>query len=782
MFETPLFSTLLLFVLGAAQLALAVFVGWQRRLHEWGERLLVGLLAITGLWEWAQGLSPWVTTLGSNSLSWLAATVLILHGLLFFCSTWVFLRRPGRRLAWGLLAVGGLALVGVLTAVPANSIRFLPVSPANLALGLAAFVWAIYLGATILHTIAAYRLATQPLHRNRLLYWFLAIVLVIMAGLTLLVSGSVVGGVLRLAALAALTYIVTNHRLPDVRRNALTAVTYALLALVSAVVYVLAITLLEFGLRNVYGSNDWLVLGFTILFVAALLQPLLQLVQRLAIRRQLGAAYESSDAMHNYGARISNILDMERLAQTVTALVSETMGTEVVRLLLVDHLRQDGHLVYRLQTTAGPEQAATLAGTLASDNPVAMYLAVNDRPLAQYDIDLLPRYRKMPEDERRWLADLHNDVYVPIHSRGQWIGLLTVGPKLTADRYFDQDMQLLNTLADQTAIALENARLVSDLVSLNRDLKQAFADLERAHHQLNELDRLKSAFIGAITHELRTPVANLQFSIQLIDKYGLENMSPDQREQFRQLSDEARHAKTMVDNLVNFATFLGKQGELKLADFSFSEVLAETVITLEPHARRKSQTLRMDVADEGLPPVHGDRARLSDAAYHLIQNAIKFTGPGGAVTARCRAKEGQFIFEVTDNGVGVPPEKLESLWEGFNQMADPLKRGLEGLGLGLALVKYVVTAHGGQTIAQSSGLPGEGSTFGFTIPLAGPQAALETGAPVTPPTEKSTGGDPADAASSDVAASTQPETATTTTADSLPINEPDGAVEDRTLQ
>jgi signal transduction histidine kinase len=282
-------------------------------------------------------------------------------------------------------------------------------------------------------------------------------------------------------------------------------------------------------------------------------------------------------------------------------------------------------------------------------------------------------------------------------------------------------MQLLNTLADQTAIALENARLVSDLIRLNRDLKQAFADLEKAHHQLNELDRLKSAFIGAITHELRTPVANIQFSIQLIEKYGVENFGPEQQEQFHQLIDAARQTKTMVDNLVNFATFLGKQGDLKLTDFGFSEVLAETVVMLEPHARRKDITLRLDVADEGLPNVHGDQARLSDAAYHLIQNAIKFTGPNGMVTARCRSKDGQLIFEVVDTGVGVPPDKLDSLWEGFSQMADPLKRGLEGLGLGLALVKYVVTAHDGETFATSTGVAGEGSTFGFRIPLAGPK-------------------------------------------------------------
>ncbi len=453
--------------------------------------------------------------------------------------------------------------------------------------------------------------------------------------------------------------------------------------------------------------------------MAILVFPLVQLLQYILIRRLAGVTYDSTEAVRDYSASISNILNIERLGQKVTVLISETMGSGQVHLLLVDHTQMDERAAYRLKTIK-PEKAPTdLEGLLSADNPVAMYLALNDRPLAQYDIDLLPRYRTMPEIEREWLRDLHIDVYVPIHTRGQWIGLLTLGPKTNGDRYFDSDMTLLNTLADQTAIALENARLVSDLVSLNKDLKQAFADLEKAHHQLNELDRLKSAFIGAITHELRTPVANIQFSIQLIEKYGLEHMSPEQQEQFYQLIDAARHAKVMVDNLVNFATFLGKQGDLKRTEFSFSELLGETVVMLEPHARRKDITLLSDVADEGLPPMHADRARVGDAVYHLVQNAIKFTGPNGTVTARCWAKDGSLNFEVKDNGVGVPPDKLDGLWEGFSQMADPLKRGLEGLGLGLALVKYVVIAHNGETWAQSTGVAGEGSTFGFRIPLGG---------------------------------------------------------------
>jgi signal transduction histidine kinase len=503
-----------------------------------------------------------------------------------------------------------------------------------------------------------------------------------------------------------------------VRQIIRTLVAYVIVGVFAAALYVVSITALLFGFQQTFGLNYWVAFAITLAIVAVILHPLVQVVQGIVLSRASGIGYDTAQAVREYSASISNILNIELLAKKVTSLIQDTMNARSVRLYLVDNTRVDGKNIVRLRPVQPVEGSVLFERLLSADNPMVTYLAAEARPLTQYDIDLLPRYKQMPPAERAWLAGLGMDMYVPIHSRGQWIGLLTLGPKATGDRYFKDDMALLDTLADQTAIALENARLVTDLVSLNRDLKRAYADLEKAHSQLNELDRLKSAFIGAITHELRTPIANIQFSIQLIDKYGTDNLLPDQQEQMRQLETAATHAKIMVDNLVNFATFLGKQGELKLAEFSFSELLGETIVMLEPHARRKDIVLRSDVADEGLPPINGDRARLGDAIYHLMQNGIKFTGPEGVVTARCWPKDDRFYFTVTDTGIGVPPDKLAGLWEGFEQMADPLKRGLEGLGLGLALVKYVVIAHDGEVTAES--VEGEGSTFGFHIPIGGP--------------------------------------------------------------
>lgn len=726
MFQSPLFIPFFLFALGAMQFAVAGLVAWQRRLDDWPQRIFFFYVGLIAIWEWIVGLSPWLAPVLYGGLALLVAMALIIEGLIGFYLTWAFLHRTGRKWIWVATSLLGLVpSIGLYIwrpEIPAT----LPISLPNLAIGVAAFVWVIYCGVSAIFTLDAYRQATRPLHRNRVSYWFLGLGLIVMTGLTFIISDPILGGPLRLFTTVALAYILTNHRLPDLRANANKAGWYILVGFASAFIYVIVIFLVENGLQTAFHFDQYQALWGTFLVVAILVHPLVQLLQRMGLQFGLGTNYDSAETVRDYSASIANILNIDRLAQQVSRLMADTMDADNVHLWLVDYIKFDNQLAYRLQTIPLSETETVINGTLSPDNPVAQYLSLNEQPLAQYDIDLLPRYRGMPADEKQWLSDLHNDVYVPILARGQWIGLLTLGPKSNGDRYFDGDMRLLNTLADQTAIALENARLVTDLVNLNKELKQAFADLEKAHQQLNELDRLKSAFIGAITHELRTPISSIQFSIQLIEKYGIESFIPEQKIQFQELVEETRQAKVMVDNLVNFATFLGKQGELKLADFDFLEMVKTTLVMLEPIARRKSIKLSLE-SGENLSPVHGDQARLSDAVYHLIHNAIKFTEPNGDVTVRCEALGDYLVFEVTDSGVGVPPDKLDSLWENFNQMADPLKRGLEGLGLGLALVKYVVTAHDGDTAADSTGVPGEGSTFGFRIPFAGPKPPVTVG-------------------------------------------------------
>src|SRR5574341_1180152 len=688
-------TPILLVILGALQLAIAIVVVLKRGFRDQTTWTLVGYALLSGAWEIVLGLGRlgWVAYLTTALMVWVSAYAIIGLALLFMIlnrSSW---RAEGIGGAWWLVAAAGIGIVVVLQMDQIPALASLPIGPPALALGVAFLAWAGLAGGVVHLTVRTYRSTTQALHRNRVLFWVPVVLIALAADVAFFVGRWDVSALIRLSATLLAAYIVAAHHLPDVKRISRLLLTFVITTLVAVVLYVVSALGLLFLLQNTLGYGLWIALALTGVILAVLFNPLAQVIQQSVTRRLLGEGFDASRALGDYSASISNILNIALLTEKVTAIIRDTIDARYVRLFRVDHVRQKkGGAAYRLRAVKLQGDEDTSEGILSATNPVASYLSLEGHPLAQYDIDFLPRYSSMAEAERAWFANLHMDVYMPIHSRGHWIGLLTVGPKTTRNRYFEEDMALLESLSDQTAIALENARLVSDLLQLNKDLKQAYVDLEKAHHQLNELDRLKSAFIGAITHELRTPIANMQLSIQLIDRYGIQHMLPEQQEQMYQLLNASKHATITVDNLVNFATFIGKQGALKLSEFRFPELLNETVVMLEPHARRKNIALQSEAAEDGLPPIHGDRARLGDAVYHLVQNGIKFTEKG-SVRTQCWAKEGHLYFEVKDTGVGVPPDKLESLWKGFEQMADPLQRGLEGLGLGLTLVKYVVDAH-----------------------------------------------------------------------------------------
>jgi PAS domain S-box-containing protein len=231
-----------------------------------------------------------------------------------------------------------------------------------------------------------------------------------------------------------------------------------------------------------------------------------------------------------------------------------------------------------------------------------------------------------------------------------------------------------------------------------------------------EVDRLKSKFMSVVSHELRSPFAELDSSMQLIRRYGVDQWSPEQREQLDHLTDGLKRTRTMINNLVTFASFVSKQGQLRMAQLDMGQLASEIVQSLEPMARTRGLMVSSQIAD-ALPMVYGDHDRLTEAIYHLLHNAIKFNRSGGSVFLSCRAASDDVVVEVTDTGVGIAPDKLPEIWKDFAQLADPLRRGVEGLGLGLPLVRYVVKAHGGQVWARSQ--PGQGSTFGFYIPAAG---------------------------------------------------------------
>ena len=660
---------------------------------------------------------------------------------LFLQLSWVFLRLGGADWRWwtlgGAWLVGAFALDFFLPQLPpvlfSTDSFFIPTSGA-----LSVFItlgWAIMVGLTVVFTRQSYRREHQPLHRNRLSYWVPVLWLIVIGGTLVLARQVALGSFLRLAGAGIAAYVILEHRLPDVREAVRRVLATLITAILMTASYALGFIIVQVGLQA--PADYELVIAGTVLALSlvAAANPLYRRVQARVSRWIVKAGYDPSRAVREYSLSISNILDVKQLAQVALGIVRDALGAGYGALFLVDRKRDDSGEYFFWRSVGTMKADAPESGRLAVDNPVADYLFKEYRPISQYEIDLLPRFRGMADAERAWLANLKMDAYVPIYSKGVWIGLLALGPKVSGDRYFDDDLNLLSTLADQTTVALENARLVDNLVRLNQTLRQAYRQLDQANQQLAHLDQAKSDFIAVLSHELRTPLGIMIGYSQLLADDPNFVKDPMYQPLMNGLQKGATRMQELVEAMLDMAQIDLRTLALHQAPAPILPVVQLIVDRLKPALEERQLRLELREDLRRLPEIEADQDSLSKVFHHLIINAVKYTPNGGriAISGRSLAPGNSALLKpgveiiVSDTGIGIDSKYHELIFTKFYQTGEvafhstgktKFKGG--GPGLGLAIVRGIVEAHGGRVWVESPGYDETncpGSHFHVVLPL-----------------------------------------------------------------
>jgi len=232
----------------------------------------------------------------------------------------------------------------------------------------------------------------------------------------------------------------------------------------------------------------------------------------------------------------------------------------------------------------------------------------------------------------------------------------------------------------------------------------------------SELDRMKSSLISTVSHELRTPLAAIKGYASTLLAEDVEWDRESQREFLSVISDESDRLSSMVNNLLDLSRL--EAGSLRLTQ---EECKIESLIHRAAYEARLQPANKMEIALEPeLPPLHADPLRLETVLRNLIENAVKYAGAQASIKVSVRLERQNFVFRVADDGPGIPTAELQRIFESFYRVDDRLTRVATGAGLGLAICKGFVRAHGGSIWVEPQA---DGTCFAFSIPLQNPDPA-----------------------------------------------------------
>jgi signal transduction histidine kinase len=410
---------------------------------------------------------------------------------------------------------------------------------------------------------------------------------------------------------------------------------------------------------------------------------------------------EMTEALGEAAAVVNSTLDLDKVLDRIQEQVKRVVPGDTFNIML---LEDDGG-VARMVRWWGyehwytDEQMASICMPVA-EFPYLAKMMQTGKPVVVPNTATDPGW--VPQEGREWLRSY---VAAPIHIGGRMVGFLNVN-SIHAGQFGPPDARRLELLAYHAASAIQNARLY-------QQVRHHADELAATVVRLRELDRLKNEFIQNVSHELRTPLAVIQGYAALLEAGELGELRSTQRET---VSTICRRIQMLRDMVEDITLILGvESGPPEPLPVSVGELVRTAVDEIHPVIEQSRLTLLAEIPPS-LPSVCGSPVYLRRAVDNLLNNAVKFTPEGGTITVQMWQEDDLVVLQVADTGIGIPPDQHERIFDRFYQVDGSSSRRYGGMGLGLALVKEVVEAHGGTVRVESA--ENEGSTFTMTLPVS----------------------------------------------------------------
>ena len=408
---------------------------------------------------------------------------------------------------------------------------------------------------------------------------------------------------------------------------------------------------------------------------------------------ELAQSVEQLNLINQVGRNANSFIELNPLLTTVASLIRNTFDYYVVLVALID---EDAREIY-VSAADSAEDIDLLSLNIRvpmSRSSIISHAALSGDPLVVKDVNQEPRYLHLDE-----LPHTRSELALPLIVGNDVLGVLDLQAQ-EPNAFSPNDVQVLQTLADQIAVAIQNAAL--------------FETAQDARAEAEEANRLKTQFLTNMSHELRTPL-NAVINFAYLLSVGMDGpLNETQKDLVNRIGVAGEHLLHLINDILDLAKIESGRVEMYFEEVAVNDLVKGVLSTAVGLTKGKPIELQQNIPPN-LPLVRVDRGRIRQVLLNLISNAAKFT-KDGTITVSATADNGWVQMSVKDTGIGIAPEDIEKVFTAFVQVDGELTRQVGGTGLGLPISKQFIEMHGGQMWLESE--VGRGSTFIFTLPRA----------------------------------------------------------------
>lgn len=512
-----------------------------------------------------------------------------------------------------------------------------------------------------------------------------------------------VGPVAIILFLFAIMYSIVKYRLMDVKTAVARSVSYMLLLIALAVVYIISayvISIVIFQRTLTIDSRVNFMNMILAILLAFLYQPIKRFFNKLTDRVFYYGEYDADTFAREISKILTYTADLQLLTRRVGNYIASSLKAEKVAFCI-------------------PEKG--IYGRTGRRR-----LSVVEEDVRRI-MDYYYKYCSFPEvilanqvkdPELKKLLDIHRTkIVVPLLHQNQETGILFLGEHKSLG-YSSRDIEMLESIAGELAVSIRNSLSMEEINELNKSLQrridEATKELRFSNRQLQRLDEAKNEFISMASHQLRTPLTSIKGYLDMMLEGDLGKISPTQRAVLREAFSSSERMVRLINDFLNVSRLQTGKFTIDKQSVDIAQILRDEVSLLKVVADQRSVEMVLKV-DKKIPSLAVDSEKIRQVMLNMIDNAIYYSNPHKKVVITLRSSGKMIEFSVKDSGIGVPKSEQANLFGKFFRGTNAKKRRPDGTGVGLFLAKKVILSHDGEMIFESE--EGKGSTFGFKLPV-----------------------------------------------------------------